>query len=81
MSHVHLTLDILCWHQEPATEEERALAGKPLGLENLGLARRNGLYVRDNLVQADVDLTIREVTITPMQQPPIRSSSKSLRAL
>ncbi len=62
MSHVHLTLDILCWHQEPATAEARALASKPLGLENLSLARRNGLWVRDNLLQGDVDLAIREVT-------------------
>ncbi len=62
MSHVHLTLDILCWYQEPPTAELRALAALPLSLENLGLARRNGLMVRDNLVQRDVDLAIREAS-------------------
>jgi phosphotriesterase-related protein len=61
LSHVHLTLDILCWYMEPPDPALRALAAKPLCLENLGLARRNGLMVRDNLVQNDVALTIREL--------------------
>ncbi|MFI5316846.1 MAG: phosphotriesterase [Myxococcota bacterium] len=60
MSHVHLTLDISCWYAPPQDPEVARVAGKPLGLENLGLARRNGLVVRDNLVQSDVELTIRE---------------------
>jgi predicted metal-dependent phosphotriesterase family hydrolase len=62
LSHVHLTLDILCWYMEPPDPALRALAAKPLCLENLGLARRNGLMVRDNLVQNDVELTIRELS-------------------
>jgi phosphotriesterase-related protein len=60
MSHVHLTLDISCWYAPPQDPETARIAAKPLGLENLGLARRNGLVVRDNLVQSDVELTIRE---------------------
>jgi phosphotriesterase-related protein len=60
MSHVHLTLDIRCWWSEAPTPELRALAARPLSLENLGLARRNGLWVLDNLVQGDVALAIRE---------------------
>ncbi len=62
LSHVHLTLDILCWYMEPPDPAQKALAAKPLCLENLGLARRNGLMVRDNLVQNDLALTIREVS-------------------
>src|SRR5262249_38695165 len=62
MSHVHLTLDISCWYAPPTDPEVARLAGKPLGLENLGLARRNGLVVRDNLVQSDVELASREAT-------------------
>ncbi len=62
MSHVHLTLDILCWHMPPEDPELRRLADLPLCLENLSLARRNGLTVRDNLLQGDVELTIREVS-------------------
>ena len=61
LSHVHLTLDILCWYAAPQDPELAKLAAKPLCLENLGLARRNGLMVRDNLIQSDVELTIREV--------------------
>jgi phosphotriesterase-related protein len=61
LSHVHLTLDILCWYAEPQDPALRALAARPLSLENLGLARRNGLMVRDNLVQNDEALAIREV--------------------
>jgi phosphotriesterase-related protein len=61
MSHVHVTLDIRCWHMPPASPAVRALADRPLGLENLGLARRNGLAVVDNLVQHDLDLATREL--------------------
>jgi phosphotriesterase-related protein len=61
LSHVHLTLDILCWYMPPQDPEQARIAAQPLCLENLGLARRNGLMVRDNLIQDDVELTIREV--------------------
>ena len=90
MSHVHLTLDILCWYQEPPTEELRALAEKPLGLENLALARRNGLMVRDNLVQGDVALAIRELAafkraggggIVDMELPGIGRDVGALQAI
>jgi phosphotriesterase-related protein len=80
MSHVHLTLDILCWYMPPQDPALRALAEKPLGLENLSMARRNGLSVRDNLLQHDLDLTVRELgeyrraggaTIVDMEMPGI----------
>jgi phosphotriesterase-related protein len=62
MSHVHLTLDITCWYAPPTEPEVARIAAQPLCLENLGLARRNGLMVRDNLVQNDLELTIREAS-------------------
>ena len=60
MSHVHLTLAIGCWWSQAPTPELAALAARPLSLENLWLARRNGLWVKDNLVQGDLALTVRE---------------------
>jgi phosphotriesterase-related protein len=61
MSHVHLTIDILCWHMpygDPARAKE---ADGAFTLANIGRVRRNGLAWRRNLVQDDVELTIREV--------------------
>jgi phosphotriesterase-related protein len=90
MSHVHLTLDILCWYQQPPTPELLRLAELPLSLENLSLARRNGLMVKDNLVQRDVDLAIREVrefkragggAIVDMELPGIGRDLPALRRI
>ena len=90
LSHVHLTLDILCWYMEPPDPAQKALAAKPLCLENLGLARRNGLMVRDNLVQNDVELTIREVselaraggkTVIDMELPGIGRDVRALQKI
>lgn len=90
MSHVHLTLDIRCWHMPPAAPALRELADRPLGLENLGLARRNGLAVRDNLVQHDRALTIREArafrdagggTLVDMELPGIGRDVRALQEI
>ena len=90
MSHVHLTLDILCWYMPPTAPELRALAERPLGLENLSMARRNGLSVRDNLLQHDRDLTIRELaefkragggTIVDMEMPGIGRDVAALQRI
>jgi len=62
MSHVHLTIDILCWHMpygSPALDRE---AEGEWGLPSLGRVRRNGLAWKRNLVQDDLALTIREVS-------------------
>jgi len=61
MKHVNEPLPDVLVERPEVSAALRALADKPLGLENLGLARRNGLAVRDNLIQHDRDLTIREV--------------------
>ncbi|MGH9389934.1 MAG: hypothetical protein ACRD1Z_09985, partial [Vicinamibacteria bacterium] len=61
MSHVHLTINILCWHFPPESPELRKLAASKLSLENIGQARRNALFFKDNLVQDDAALAIREV--------------------
>ena len=38
----------------------RGLSEQKLSMRNLGLARRNAMLIKDNLVQDDLDLTIRE---------------------
>ncbi len=90
MSHVHLTLDILCWYMPPADPALHALAERPLALENLSMARRNGLSVRDNLLQHDRDLTIRELeafkraggaTIVDMELPGIGRDVAALQRI
>ena len=61
MSHVHLTINILCWHQTPDSGVLRGLSESKITLQNLGLVKRNAMLFKDNLVQDDLDLTIREV--------------------
>jgi phosphotriesterase-related protein len=61
MSHVHLTIDILCWHMPYGSPELAKEAEGEMRLENLGRVRRNGLAWKRNLVQDDLALTIREV--------------------
>jgi phosphotriesterase-related protein len=61
MSHVHLTIDILCWHMPYGSPELAKEAEGEFALEKLGRIRRNGLAWKRNLVQDDVELTIREV--------------------
>lgn len=62
MSHVHLTIDILCWHMPYGDPALRKAAEGEMTLETIGRARRNGLAWRRNLLQDDVELTIREVS-------------------
>ena len=60
MSHVHLTIDILCWHQPPDSGVLRGLSESKITMQNLGLVRRNAMLFKDNLVQDDLDLAVRE---------------------
>jgi phosphotriesterase-related protein len=60
MSHVHLTIDLLCWHLPPESGPMRGLSEGRITMANLGAVRRNAMRVRDNLVQDDLDLAIRE---------------------
>lgn len=62
MSHVHLTIDLICWHLEPASGPMRGLSEAKISLHNLGEVRRNAMRVKDNLVQDDFDLAIREAS-------------------
>lgn len=61
MSHVHLTIDVTCWFHPPDSGVLRGLSEQKLNLRNLGMARRNAMLFKDNLVQDDLDQTIREV--------------------
>ena len=60
MSHVHLTINILCWHQTPDSGVLRGLSESKITMQNLGLVRRNAMLFKDNLVQDDLDLATRE---------------------
>jgi len=60
MSHVHLTINILCWHQTPDSGVLRGLSESKITMQNLGLVRRNAMLFKDNLVQDDLDLAIHE---------------------
>ncbi len=60
MSHVHLTIDVMCWFHPPDSGVLRGLSEQKLNLRNLGMVRRNAMLFKDNLVQDDLDQTIRE---------------------
>jgi phosphotriesterase-related protein len=60
MSHVHLTIDLMCWHMPPESGPARGLSEAKITRQNLGLVRRNAMRVKDNLVQDNLPLTIRE---------------------
>ena len=46
MSHVHLTIDILCWHQPPDSGVLRGLSESKITMQNLGQVRRNAMPTR-----------------------------------
>jgi phosphotriesterase-related protein len=60
MSHVHLTIDLLCWHIAPESGPLHGLSESKVTMRNLGLVRRNAMRVKDNLLQDDLDLAISE---------------------
>jgi phosphotriesterase-related protein len=60
MSHVHLTIDLLCWHNQRDSGPMHGLSEGKITLQNLGMVRRNAMVCRDNLVHDDFDLAIRE---------------------
>src|ERR1700730_5580421 len=60
MSHVHLTIDIMCWFRPPDSGVLRGLSESRINLRNLGLVRRNAMLFKDNLVQDNLDLATNE---------------------
>ena len=62
ITHEHLLIDLSVVFVDPGPENEegRRLAEEPVGIDNLGWIRVNWSSNRDNLVQTDVDLAIRE---------------------
>jgi phosphotriesterase-related protein len=60
MSHVHLTIDLMCWHMQPDSGPLRGLSESKITMHNLGQVRRNAMVVKDNLVQDDLELAMRE---------------------
>jgi phosphotriesterase-related protein len=62
MSHVHLTIDLMCWHLAPESGPMHGLSEAKITIDNLGTVRRNAMRVKDNLVQDDLGLAIREAS-------------------
>ena len=60
ITHEHLLIDLSIVFVEPDDEEGRRLAEEPVGIGNLGWIRTNWSSNRDNLVQTDIDVAIRE---------------------
>ncbi len=62
ITHEHLLIDLSVVFVDPGPDHERGrrLAEEPVGIDNLGWIRVNWSSNRDNLVQTDVDLAIRE---------------------
>ena len=60
LTHEHLIANSLCFLMEPSDDEERTMADQPVAIDNLGLLRRNPLFMRDNLLLDDEDLAVRE---------------------
>lgn len=59
--HEHLLFDLLCYYVEPESADKKRLAGSRVSLNNLAQVWRNMYLVKDNMVQHDVDLAIREL--------------------
>jgi phosphotriesterase-related protein len=62
LTHEHLLIDLHVVFVAPGTEAGRRIAEQPVRLDNLGWIRVNWSSNRDNLVQTDVDLAVREAT-------------------
>jgi len=62
MSHVHLTIDLMCWYLPPESGPMHGLSEAKISIENLGMVRRNAMRVKDNLIQDDLALAIDEAS-------------------
>jgi predicted metal-dependent phosphotriesterase family hydrolase len=56
MSHTHLTINLLCWHEVPDSPLLRRLSESEITLQNYGLVRRNPTLFKDNLLHDDLSL-------------------------
>lgn len=54
MSHVHLTINLLCWHQPPEAGPLYGLSKRKLTMDMLGIVRRWPFSIKDNLVHDDL---------------------------
>ena len=60
LTHEHLLIDLSAVFVKPSSEVDRSLSEEPVNLHNLGWMRINWSSNKDNLVQNDVMLAIRE---------------------
>src|SRR5260370_8375106 len=60
MSHVHLTIDLMCWHMQPDSGPLRGLSESKNTMHNPEQLLRNAMVAKDNLVQDDLKLAMRQ---------------------
>lgn len=61
LPHEHFFYDLRWGCKKPSDPVERALLDSKVGLQNIGLLRRNPYIVRDNSVMDDIELVTQEV--------------------
>ena len=61
MSHVHMTIDISCWHMPQERYDADLGPDADLTIDTIGRIRRDGLAFKQVLRQDDLDLAIREI--------------------
>lgn len=59
--HEHCFIDVTFEEIPPKTEEERELFYSKVSIENIDVLRRNPFLVKDNLVNDDVDVAVKEI--------------------
>ncbi len=62
LAHEHLLFDLLCYYSQPDSAGKRRLAESKVQMDNLAQVTRNVFIVKDNLVQLDTDLAIKELS-------------------
>ena len=62
LAHEHLLFDLLCYYSPPDGAGKKRLAESRVQMDNLSQVIRNVFIVKDNLVQFDTELAIKELS-------------------
>ena len=68
MSHVHLTIDLLCWHMPPESGPQRGLSENRITMRNLGEVRRNAMRVAASAAGGGATLGLGDLAMTENQK-------------
>ena len=61
LAHEHVLIDASCYFFEPTDPAKKPVANAPVRIENLGEIKRDPFMSRDNLINRDPELAVREV--------------------